>query len=146
MPLFMPVIYLYILPNVIVTSSIYRGILVDFDRFTSRSMCTNRQILSKYLFSFFVTVDGAWSEWSEFGDCSASCGGGVQSRTRTCTNPAPQHGGKDCDGLAEESRECNSQPCPSKENYAIVSLITCMKIVASFLPIFKGDLIQRHWY
>ena len=65
--------------------------------------------------SFFFLVDGAWSEWSEFGDCSASCGGGAQSRTRTCTNPAPQHGGKDCDGLAEESQECNSQQCPSKE-------------------------------
>ena len=49
-------------------------------------------------------IDGGWSEWSE---CSASCGGGTQ--TRTCTNPEPQFGGLDCVG--EASQSCNTQSC-----------------------------------
>ena len=31
-----------------------------------------------------------------------------------CTNPAPQHGGADCTGDTEETRDCNTEPCPSK--------------------------------
>jgi len=49
-------------------------------------------------------VDGQWSDW---GQCSATCGGGTQ--TRTCTNPAPLNGGLDCVGDA--SQACNTQAC-----------------------------------
>ena len=72
--------------------------------------------------SLFCLVDGAWSEWSSYGDCSASCGGGAQSRTRTCTNPAPQHGGKDCDGPTDQTAECNSQRCPGGNRLTWMSL------------------------
>ena len=58
-------------------------------------------------------VDGGLTEWSEFGACDKTCGGGVQKRTRTCSNPAPANGGKNCDGLLEETRACNSDPCPN---------------------------------
>uniref|UniRef100_A0A7M5XCK5 SUEL-type lectin domain-containing protein n=1 Tax=Clytia hemisphaerica TaxID=252671 RepID=A0A7M5XCK5_9CNID len=57
-------------------------------------------------------VDGKWTEYSEFGECSASCGGGSQKRTRSCTNPAPAHGGKECEGSDEDERECGTDPCP----------------------------------
>ncbi|XP_041349175.1 hemicentin-1-like [Gigantopelta aegis] len=64
-------------------------------------------------------VDGQWSEfgeWSPYTECSVSCGGGAQSRTRTrtCSAPKPQYGGADCVGEAIEGdeRECNTQPCP----------------------------------
>ena len=53
-----------------------------------------------------VKVDGGWSDW---GACSADCGGGTQ--TRTCTNPAPANGGADCQGSAQQS--CNTQACAS---------------------------------
>ncbi|HWQ59671.1 MAG TPA: thrombospondin type-1 domain-containing protein, partial [Candidatus Fimivivens sp.] len=49
-------------------------------------------------------VSGNWSDWSA---CSASCGGGIQ--TRTCTNPAPANGGADCVGSATQA--CNTQSC-----------------------------------
>ncbi|RUS76193.1 hypothetical protein EGW08_016037, partial [Elysia chlorotica] len=43
-------------------------------------------------------VDGEWSEWTEWSECSKTCGGGEQSKDRTCTNPAPSNGGEDCQG------------------------------------------------
>ncbi|MDD2647033.1 MAG: hypothetical protein PHV78_03680 [Patescibacteria group bacterium] len=49
-------------------------------------------------------IDGGWSDWSA---CSVSCGGGT--KTRTCTNPAPANGGKNCEG--DSSLVCNTQSC-----------------------------------
>ncbi|NTV44438.1 MAG: hypothetical protein HGA67_01950 [Candidatus Yonathbacteria bacterium] len=49
-------------------------------------------------------IHGGWSDWSA---CSASCGGGNQ--TRTCTNPAPANGGAYCPGAS--SQACNTQSC-----------------------------------
>ncbi|KAL3972907.1 apoptotic protease-activating factor [Sarotherodon galilaeus] len=42
--------------------------------------------------------DGNWGAWSEFGQCSRTCGGGVQFRTRSCNNPTPHNGGRKCVG------------------------------------------------
>ncbi|XP_071607415.1 hemicentin-1 isoform X1 [Heliangelus exortis] len=57
-------------------------------------------------------VDGNWSEWAPWEECSKSCGQGNRTRTRTCSNPSAQHGGKPCDGSAVESVMCNIRPCP----------------------------------
>ena len=59
-------------------------------------------------------VDGNWSDWKDWSDCPVTCGGGAQERSRTCTNPPPQFGGKPCPGESEETRSCNEDPCPSK--------------------------------
>ncbi|XP_063677768.1 SCO-spondin-like [Bolinopsis microptera] len=59
-----------------------------------------------------VPVDGGWSEFSEWSECSAACGGGSQSRSKSCSNPAPENGGADCDGDDSESQNCNADPCP----------------------------------
>ena len=58
-------------------------------------------------------VDGNWSDWEDWSDCPVTCGGGVQERTRTCTNPPPAFGGESCPGEGEETRACNEDPCPS---------------------------------
>ncbi|XP_067156720.1 hemicentin-1 [Apteryx mantelli] len=57
-------------------------------------------------------VDGSWSEWGLWEECSKSCGQGNRTRTRTCSDPPAQHGGKPCEGSAVESVMCNIRPCP----------------------------------
>ncbi|XP_053385726.1 uncharacterized protein LOC123538063 [Mercenaria mercenaria] len=57
-------------------------------------------------------TDGGWSSWGSWGTCSASCGDGVQSRLRTCTNPRPSLLGRYCDGSPEQVTMCNNKPCP----------------------------------
>nr|XP_058946642.1 uncharacterized protein LOC131774603 [Pocillopora verrucosa] len=70
--------------------------------------------------TFYCPIDGNYSEWSEFMQCSVTCGKGVQTRSRSCTNPPPLHGGKNCSvfGPAVESKECNSKPCPIDGGYS----------------------------
>lgn len=40
-----------------------------------------------------------------------SCGGGTQTRSRTCSDPAPLNGGDECLGQDTESQDCNSDGC-----------------------------------
>ena len=66
--------------------------------------------------------DGGWSDYGEWSDCPAVCGGGFQRRTRTCTNPTPRHGGEDCVGEAEEFRTCNPYPCNGMDSSKLTSV------------------------
>ncbi|XP_035685536.1 cartilage intermediate layer protein 2-like [Branchiostoma floridae] len=59
-----------------------------------------------------VVVDGHWATWGSWVSCDVTCGGGVQTRTRTCTNPAPTIGGADCVGNPSQTRPCNDWQCP----------------------------------
>ena len=61
---------------------------------------------------FPYLVDGGYSDFGDWSECSAECDGGTQTRYRTCTNPAPAHGGADCVGDSTETKECNTQACP----------------------------------
>ncbi|XP_061184990.1 SCO-spondin-like [Saccostrea echinata] len=63
-------------------------------------------------------IDGGYSVWSKWDTCSVTCGGGSQSRSRTCTNPAPQYGGKSCSGDPKQNRDCNTQECPIDGGYS----------------------------
>ena len=65
--------------------------------------------------SVCLPVDGGYSTWSPWLTCDADCGGGIQERSRYCTNPAPQPGAKDCTVLGpdKETRLCNLFPCNS---------------------------------
>lgn len=62
-------------------------------------------------------INGNYGPWSAWTQCSKSCGGGVRSRVRNCTNPAPAFGGMDCSALGEpqESEPCKTrQICPGQ--------------------------------
>ena len=60
-----------------------------------------------------LAIDGGYTPWSEWSACSVTCGEGEQLRARYCTNPAPQHGGKDCSelGQPEETKKCTLDEC-----------------------------------
>ncbi|XP_077595439.1 A disintegrin and metalloproteinase with thrombospondin motifs 14 isoform X1 [Stigmatopora nigra] len=55
--------------------------------------------------------DGSWSSWSKFGSCSRTCGGGVRSRSRQCTDPPPAYGGRECPGSGFDYQMCNTEEC-----------------------------------
>nr|XP_046259844.1 semaphorin-5B isoform X2 [Scatophagus argus] len=56
-------------------------------------------------------VNGAWSCWSSWSQCSVGCGGGHYQRTRSCNSPAPASGGDICIGLHTEEALCNTHTC-----------------------------------
>ncbi len=59
-------------------------------------------------------VNGGWADWSSWGSCSVTCGTGTRNRTRTCTNPAPQHGGNNCARDNTENKPCSCPACPGR--------------------------------
>lgn len=63
--------------------------------------------------SLLLLVDGDWTAWSQFSSCFYICGSSQSNRSRTCTNPSPQYGGKTCNGDASESQTCTGT-CASK--------------------------------
>lgn len=64
-------------------------------------------------------VDGIWTNWSPFGQCSVHCGIGKQNRTRSCTNPPPEFGGLPCEGLDVNILKCDSGVhCPIHGGWA----------------------------
>ena len=54
-----------------------------------------------------LTYEPVHGGWSSYGPCSEDCGPGTKSRT--CTDPAPAHGGDDCAGSS--SAACNLGEC-----------------------------------
>ena len=85
-------------------------------------------------------VNGGYSDWGPYGACSKTCGGGIQTRTRTCTNPPPSNGGKDCSSLgpASATKECNTDTCPGDSN---LSLSVCL-----LLLLFLGSMYLSRCY
>ncbi|XP_075048304.1 papilin isoform X2 [Mixophyes fleayi] len=52
-----------------------------------------------------------WDNWSDWGECSRSCGGGVSYRERQCYSRRAD-GGSNCIGPTRNYRSCNVQECP----------------------------------
>ncbi|CAL1543545.1 unnamed protein product, partial [Lymnaea stagnalis] len=57
-------------------------------------------------------VNGVWSLWSSWGDCSVTCEDGIQTRTRQCNHPRAMYDGAPCQGADTEHKPCTLDLCP----------------------------------
>ena len=69
-------------------------------------------------------LSGKWGHWGKWSKCSVSCGGGVLSRSRQCSNPAPAHTDDSCTGSITESSSCGDKPCPGEYISIIFKIFT----------------------
>uniref|UniRef100_A0A8C1UTN5 ADAM metallopeptidase with thrombospondin type 1 motif 7 n=1 Tax=Cyprinus carpio TaxID=7962 RepID=A0A8C1UTN5_CYPCA len=63
------------------------------------------------------SINGGWDTWSEWSECTRTCGVGVQNAQRDCVNPVPKYGGKYCLGERRRYRTCNRDPCPADHSF-----------------------------
>jgi Thrombospondin type 1 domain. len=99
------------------------------------------------VFSFAITnspINGEWSDWVTTSPCSATCGGGDETQTRTYF-PA-ENGGIDYSGDTTRIIECNTTPCPVPGGWSIATCsATCgggtetiIRECNNPLPLFGG--------
>ncbi|KAE8595015.1 hypothetical protein XENTR_v10015432 [Xenopus tropicalis] len=63
-------------------------------------------------------VDGNWSDWTPWSECSSTCGGGFQTRYRFCDDPPPSGTGLPCQGPDREEQPCSVEPCSEGGNWS----------------------------
>ena len=96
-------------------------------------------------------VDGGYSEWSAWSACSATCAGGFQYRQRTCDNPEPENGGKDCSSLGADKEEaiCNTHICPGGTMTTLQvnkdKFYTCMNVHTEKILTASDDTQDRSY-
>ena len=63
--------------------------------------------------SCLLTADGGWKEEATI--YSGTCGTTTVEIIRSCTNPRPRFGGKNCQGNANITFTREKPPCPGKQ-------------------------------
>ena len=58
--------------------------------------------------SNIIAATCVWTEWSD-GKCSAACGGGTRTRTRT--KRVEEYSGGTCTGSSTMQEKCNTNDC-----------------------------------
>lgn len=59
----------------------------------------------------FCPINGGWSEWKNWSECSKTCGRGTRVRKRYCNKPMPKYKGRMCVGDNVEYEECKIKAC-----------------------------------
>ncbi|KAK3095541.1 hypothetical protein FSP39_015906, partial [Pinctada imbricata] len=84
----------------------------------SGASCSGSSSTSTSCNTHTCAVNGNWGSWGSYGGCTVTCGGGTKTRSRSCNNPAPAHGGQDCSGSGSSSASCNTHHCPIDGNWS----------------------------
>ncbi|VEN49794.1 unnamed protein product [Callosobruchus maculatus] len=58
-----------------------------------------------------IPINGGWGEWTGWGSCSRTCGGGITVSERFCDSPKPMNGGSYCTGPNKKYESCNTHDC-----------------------------------
>ncbi|XP_072034395.1 adhesion G protein-coupled receptor B1-like [Amphiura filiformis] len=69
-----------------------------------------------------------WSSWSQYSECSVTCGSGTRSRIRVCIDPITFDDNPDCVGDSMETASCTAQiSCPAWSSWSPYSecSVTC---------------------
>ncbi|XP_044763903.1 A disintegrin and metalloproteinase with thrombospondin motifs 9 isoform X2 [Coccinella septempunctata] len=80
--------------------------------------CHNRECVPKR--NDLKPINGGWGLWSEWSECSRTCGGGVKTSQRLCNNPIPENGGDYCIGHNIRYASCSIQQCPDDKDFRTV--------------------------
>ncbi|GJQ69974.1 Sema-5c [Trypoxylus dichotomus] len=86
--------------------------------------------------------NGIWDDWSNWEECSTSCGGGYRRRFRMCKTPL--NGGLDCIGSNVEYEKCNLKPCPEIIEQITVSPWTGW--IVSNISLSNEFVLKRYKY
>ena len=65
-----------------------------------------------------VLVDCVWGEYA-IGECSKTCGDGVQTLSREIL-AAAEFGGKECEGPSTKEETCFIAECPPRNNIILI--------------------------
>ncbi|XP_052081470.1 SCO-spondin-like [Mytilus californianus] len=62
-------------------------------------------------------VNGQWSTWTSWTSCPETCNDEYLNRTRSCSNPASENNGTECQGNDIEFKSCQTAQCPVNGNW-----------------------------
>ena len=98
-----------------ITNTFLIGKTVDYDNL--QELCFDTEIVIGSLSpTSLLSQTGSpyhvksWAPWQDWGECSATCGGGSRFRIRECLGGTPGEVG--CEGSFSDSESCMVQQCP----------------------------------
>ena len=87
-------------------------------------------------------VDGGWTTWTRWSACSTTCDWGEQRRTRTCTQPPAEFGGRECSGARFQNNKCMLRRCPTTETTEeSKSYVTETTLAPEVSPSSRADVV-----
>ncbi|XP_063406740.1 netrin receptor UNC5A-like [Mytilus trossulus] len=89
-------------------------------------------------------IDGSWSKWTTWTDCTRRCNGGLKERVRSCDNPSPINGGSHCNGTSTEADLCNTISCSGIETKMVLALLVGGVSVGCILITIALVLLSIH--
>ena len=92
---------------------------------------------------FYTLAQGfqqIWGKWGAWSDCSTTCGGGSQTRSRKCVRPPIF--ADDCVGPELERKNCGSMPCDASKNKRSINI----ELLSIILSINRDSNTNEMYY